>query len=596
MNTSSAVILIADGDEEMGNGGVYYWHVSSGTIQREPPTAASASAAALHNANASASTASSCVRFEASALSRSLFLVPADCFSSPLDLFVPATSPPPLPASLLHPPAERQPHSETEKALLERPLTVFDKVEAAATGAAERHQNSRSERSSLSLSRRPLDNPFTTDAAECRASSRATATGSHSRGTAHAHAHARSHAPGDQHTSAALARRGLDSSRSKTEPTPSPKHAPLPLSLPLPAAARDDSGSASAGASDRVQVGGAGAERESAKRASANLPGSSFYTLCFAHSTDFEDALGDAEAEAEADADADELEPSRVDCTASATATAVPILALQQSIYDARNVLEPTPTCSSTSSTAPSENQLQQPHAELAAAAGGVPVRAPPTNESLAQLLPRAGLCTGFMSASVIGAEGLSAMQMQMGNCGRARAGPCRPGAGVARLRSCGLHRLSAPEMATREAAQAAVSARILTLLRPTPHYRSRTKPALPLPPAPYSNSNSNSNEALSPTTSVCGSSSTPNGAHNGTSVSVSVSIANGLRVAVPVPVPDNGFCVAAAAGASLEAQVDCSETDGCHLVLRCAHTQRVLLRESLRTIRFWGIGGPHDR
>ena len=59
-------------------------------------------------------------------------------------------------------------------------------------------------------------------------------------------------------------------------------------------------------------------------------------------------------------------------------------------------------------------------------------------NESQAQVHQKAGLCTDFMSAAVIGAEGLGAMQMQTGRSSR-----CMP---VVWLRF-GLHRPSAHEM-----------------------------------------------------------------------------------------------------------------------------------------------------
>ena len=79
------MIVNAGGEEEMGLGDDY-WHMSSGASLREPPICASATAL---NANASAS---SCVRFDACALSRSLILWLADCSSSPRDLSVPAAS------------------------------------------------------------------------------------------------------------------------------------------------------------------------------------------------------------------------------------------------------------------------------------------------------------------------------------------------------------------------------------------------------------------------------------------------------------------------------------------------------------------------
>lgn len=553
--------------------------MSSGTIQREPPSASAGAPAPSAPVSSSTAFSSSCVRVDAdfdssamaSALSRSLFLGPADDCSSPSS-----------PSSLALVARERA--SQRAVSVSARPLSVSDSNEMVALARAERHvlldrrSSARATDSNCSSTRRPLENPFTTDSAECKCRPVAKAIASaHLQRTAHVHdalsvavapaKHAAAASSddcstrsrpsaslsGDQHVvaaaassgSTALDRRSLDSAHahSKIESTlsPSPKHTTL----------RDPG----------TQEGFAEAEVAAPKRATANPPGSSFYTLCFAPSTDFEDAL--------ADADADELEASgaRLDCTP----TALPILALQQSTYDTLNCLEPAH-----SSTPSGHHQELQLHANLSDRVmpqSGSGVAPPESISHQPQLRPQVVPLAGIMSASVIGVgnEGLSSLS----TCGRA---PCRPGAGAARLRSCGLHRLAASEMATREAAQAAVSARILALLRPTPHYRSRTKPALP--PA----------SALSISPSPAASQlvvSTPNGANVDTDASRTVAHNNSLRL------PAGG---APAAGPTLEAKVDCSEQHGCHLVLLCPQTQQVVLRESLRSIRFWGIGGPHDR
>lgn len=568
---------------------MYYWHVSSGTIQREPPSSAAA--------------ASSCARFDTSgSLSRSLFLAPApldrSCSPAPslasADVGATNATPPPPTAPLpfcppLPPSSLREGERERERAhsVMSRPFSVCSGAELRLHSDAPRAHR---DEHRASVGRRALDNPFTSDSVAAAAAPEfpfgavEKATGSVSdcrrerimpkpRVAAEA-------APSD--SSSQAARPSSDNfaltRRSKTEPTPSPRH--VPLGAPGP----DDSCCANSfgpGPCGRDREGGAGtgtgrgaggsSSEEAVKCATANRPppppGSSFYTLCFAPSTDSDDALAEAEL----------LEPSPIDCSASA----VPILALQQSTCSygtgTLNCLEPAgSTSASMSSSSPPfdvtvvGNGHHMPYAAAAVPqADASPAARLPHQQQPPQVVQRAGigLCTGFMSASVIGVEGLSSM----GNLGRARVsgGPSRPG--VARLRSCGMHRLSAAEMATREAAQAAVSARILALLRPTPHYRSRTKPALP-PASSFS-------PAPTTTSTTSTSSCTPNGA---------TCTPNGLR-----PPPSNGL---SGPGLALEAEVDCNETDGCHLVLRCSHTQRVVLRESLRTIRFWGIGGPHDR
>ena len=87
----------------------------------------------------------------------------------------------------------------------------------------------------------------------------------------------------------------------------------------------------------------------------------------------------------------------------------------------------------------------------------------------------------------------------------------------------------------------------------------------------------------------LCSSSSTANGIYSGTSVSGSIS--NGLRVAAPFPVPfpNNGLGAQAAGAAgtstSLAAEVDCSETDGCHMVLH----SRTPARRAARVARHLG-------
>ena len=98
-------------------------------------------------------------------------------------------------------------------------------------------------------------------------------------------------------------------------------------------------------------------------------------------------------------------------------------------------------------------------------------------NESWEQELPRAGLCTEFMSASVIGADGLSAMQTEALRRRQRSLLARRRAAGLV-----GLHRLSAHEMTTRWAAQAAANVRTLTLLRPTIPLTHETSAPIPSP------------------------------------------------------------------------------------------------------------------
>ena len=94
-------------------------------------------------------------------------------------------------------------------------------------------------------------------------------------------------------------------------------------------------------------------------------------------------------------------------------------------------------------------------------------------NESRAQQVPpKAGLCTDFINAAVIGDEALSAMHMQMGNCVRTRFGF---GAGCARRPAAALGARDGNERAHSHAA-APDTALPLPLSSATPTYSNSNK------------------------------------------------------------------------------------------------------------------------
>ena len=83
------------------------------------------------------------------------------------------------------------------------------------------------------------------------------------------------------------------------------------------------------------------------------------------------------------------------------------------------------------------------PSTDFEDALGGIPMPPCALNESRVQVLPRAGICNEFMSAAVIGAEGLNAMPMLIGN-GRASASVSFVEGPASRSALVGLHQLSA--------------------------------------------------------------------------------------------------------------------------------------------------------